>query len=155
MLDQKFQDKLNQLKARYLENVGGEKNLTDKEAAAEYYANLSADEKEQKLIDFLDIYKQKEAIVKENITALKAEDGDAKRIDQLEEFLDGIQTKMMHAEQKLEVLHSGDPANKEKLKRQLAALELKRCKALIAHKDCGKIDEKISQTKALFKKVSH
>ena len=156
MLDKDFEERLQGLKKRFLENSEIPSDSSKKDAG-EYFMSLSQDEKEKKVTEFLDIMTQKQALISEQIEKLKAENVDSKKIEELEEHLDAIEAKRLHAEQKLKLIQSGDidPAKKEKLKRQLAELEIKRCKATLANKNCSKLDSKIAEKKELFKKLMH
>lgn len=156
MLDKDFEERLQGLKKRFLENSEIPSD-SKKQDAGEYFMSLSNEEKEKKVTEFLDLMTQKQALIGEQLEKLKAENAEPAKIEELEEHLDAIEAKRLHAEQKLRFIQSGeiDPAKKEKLKRQLAELEIKRCKATLAKKNCSKLDNKIAEKKELFKKLMH
>ena len=83
------------------------------------------------------------------------QDASYEQISKLKHQIEALKYKQSLLQQRLEYVDSGesDFTKKEKLKRQLTELELKRCRALLGKKSCIKIDQKINQKKELFKKI--
>lgn len=74
-----------------------------------------------------------------------AKNASADDISELKYYIDAVKNKKLILEQKLELIKNGefDAARKERVKRQLTDLELKRCKALLGKKDCSKSMKKL------------
>ncbi|MDR0199965.1 MAG: hypothetical protein LBI43_05240 [Streptococcaceae bacterium] len=151
-MGQDFNERLKVMREKYLENFPQDE--AEQQAQLEAFKKMTTAEKLERIQSSLDILVEKKSLFKEKYHALKAEG----KLDEAEETMSHIQMiadKIMHLEEKMAWIRSGetDPAKKERLKRQLAALELKRCKAQLDKKHCGKIDEKIAAKKEAFIKA--
>ncbi|MDR0300506.1 MAG: hypothetical protein LBI13_10600 [Streptococcaceae bacterium] len=144
-----FDKKLEALRKRFIENFP--QNDLDKESEIAAFLALPLEEKLKKVATKLEILDEKESLLKEklSITASEAEKSE------IAEHLKAIAAKQDLLKTKLELLKSSgtDTVKKEKLKRQLTQLEIKRCKSRLEKKDCHKIDAKIAHKKEIFKKV--
>ena len=140
-MNQDCEQKLAQLRQRFAE----------KERAAsetDVFTPLSKADKQQKVADLIkDCQLKIELLHKQETTQPENRDTIAKSIALLQE-------KEALLREKMDFINSGetDDARREKLKRTLLELELKRAKLRFADKDCSKIDEKIRQKLALFTK---
>ncbi|MCL2676865.1 MAG: hypothetical protein FWF14_03230 [Streptococcaceae bacterium] len=147
MENKKLEEQLNHLRDRYL--AKNNDNVTSEE---HIHAHMTSDEKVKRINEMFDLMNEKETLIKERLTQLQENDKDQK--EDLKHHLEAISEKRALLEQKLEYIQEGefDTAKKERLKRQLAELELKRCKLMLNKKDCSKIAQKIAQKKELFTK---
>ena len=134
MIDKKFEDKLNKLREMYINKRPEESEKLDDSKKFEAFMALSD---EEKLGDLL------------------AKNASADDISELKYYIDAVKNKKLILEQKLELIKNGefDAARKERVKRQLTDLELKRCKALLGKKDCSKINEKIALKKKAINRL--
>lgn len=140
------EQKLKELRERYSEGTREDKSEKD------IFTPLSSQEKEQKISQILQDCLSGITQVQNEITENK--ENPTKNQEDLENKLDLLQDKKALLEQKLDYIRSGedDDQRKERLKRTLLDLELKRSKLKFADKDCSKIDEKIKQKLSLLKK---
>ncbi|MFC4651374.1 hypothetical protein ACFO26_00430 [Lactococcus nasutitermitis] len=141
-----FKEQLKKMRELYLENHPIDKGEN------EVFTPLSIEEKEKKLLDALEHLTSKIAYIKNEIAK---NDSSSKSLDDLKEQLEIFENKRVLFEQKLDFIKNGDydDARREKLKRQLTELELKRCKLKLSQKDCSKVNQKIKQKSELFKKL--
>ncbi|WP_054639473.1 hypothetical protein [Lactococcus fujiensis] len=89
------------------------------------------------------------------IEALTDQNAPIEEINALKDKLIDLEEHKDIFEHKLEFIRSGetDDQRKEKLKRQLLDLELKRSKLKLIQKDTAKIDIKIKQKLEIYKKL--
>ena len=154
MIDKKIEEKLKNLRELYLEKRS-DKESDQKVQEFDTFTTLNTEEKEHKLLHQLELINQKLSQLNVRLTSLKAEKASKTELSELKYYIDNVKTKKVILEQKLEFIQSGelDATRKEKVKRQLTELELKRCKALLNKKDCSKIDEKIALKKEAIKRL--
>ena len=141
MIDKKFEDKLNKLREMYINKRPEESEKLDDSKKFEAFMALSDEEKEEKLNAKLELLTDKLVTLDEKL--------------ELKYYIDAVKNKKLILEQKLELIKNGefDAARKERVKRQLTDLELKRCKALLGKKDCSKINEKIALKKKAINRL--
>ena len=151
MIDKKFEDKLNKLREMYINKRPEESEKLDDSKKFEAFMALSDEEKEEKLNAKLELLTDKLVTLDEKLGDLLAADD----ISELKYYIDAVKNKKLILEQKLELIKNGefDAARKERVKRQLTDLELKRCKALLGKKDCSKINEKIALKKKAINRL--
>ena len=154
MIDKKFEEKLKNLRELYLDKRP-EKSAEEQAQALEAYTKLTDEEKATKLRHQLEKLSEKLVKLDEKLGELRAEKASKADISELKYYIDAVKNKKMILEQKLELIEGGefDAARREKVKRQLTDLELKRCRALLSKKDCSKIDEKIALKKEAMKRL--
>lgn len=142
-----FEKKLQKLRELYLEN-----HPID-EAEDDVFTPFSQLEKEQRIIASLDECCEKAETLANEITQQEKKDSPSIDIDELKNQLETLQNRKLLLDQKLESLRKGETEiqRRERIKRQLLDLELKRAKLLLGQKDCSKIDQKIKQKAKLFK----
>ena len=155
MIDKKFEDKLNKLREMYINKRPEESEKLDDSKKFEAFMALSDEEKEEKLNAKLELLTDKLVTLDEKLGDLLAKNASADDISELKYYIDAVKNKKLILEQKLELIKNGefDAARKERVKRQLTALELKRCKALLGKKDCSKINEKIALKKKAINRL--
>ena len=148
MIDKKFEDKLNKLREMYINKRPEESEKLDDSKKFEAFMALSDEEKEEKLNAKLELLTDKLVTLDEKLGDLLAKNASADDISE-------VKNKKLILEQKLELIKNGefDAARKERVKRQLTDLELKRCKALLGKKDCSKINEKIALKKKAINRL--
>jgi len=155
-----FEARLKAMHARFLENFPQDEASKEEQIAA--FKAMSTEEKEAKITETLTLLTDKKALLREKLSALTeaaSTDNDmADKKRELTEHLEQLDKKIAVFEQKLLTVqsadNSADDAKKEKFKRQLALLELKRCKSLLSKSgSCEKIDEKIAHKKEQFRKT--
>ncbi|WP_374286760.1 hypothetical protein [Lactococcus sp.] len=144
-----FDEKLTALRALYFEKHPIDPN------ESEVFTPLSLEEKEQKTLNSLQDCVADIAHLSTDIDSLKSQDAPEESIVALETRLRELEDRKLILEQKLEFILSGetDDQKKEKLKRQILELEVKRSKLKMAQKDCSKIDLKIKQRLDIYKKL--
>ncbi|MQW22849.1 MULTISPECIES: hypothetical protein [unclassified Lactococcus] len=144
-----FDEKLTELRALYFEKHPIDPN------ESEVFTPLSLEEKEQKTLNSLQDCVADIAHLSADIDSLKSQDAPEESIAALETRLRELEDRKLILEQKLEFILSGetDDQKKEKLKRQILELEVKRSKLKMAQKDCSKIDLKIKQRLDIYKKL--
>ena len=162
MIDKKFEDKLNKLREMYInkrpeesENLDEGKVMNNIIIPDQNDIILPDEEKEEKLNAKLELLTDKLVTLDEKLEDLLANDASADDISELKYYIDAVKNKKLILEQKLELIKNGefDAARKERVKRQLTDLELKRCKALLGKKDCSKINEKIALKKKAINRL--
>ncbi|MDR0297809.1 MAG: hypothetical protein LBI11_04065 [Streptococcaceae bacterium] len=146
-MEKDFNARLAAMRARYLENFP--EDAAAQQAQMDAFKKMSAEEKVARIGEALALLADKKALLKEKFQAYKTAGKDTHEI---EEHLALVAEKMQHLEEKLAWSRSdaADPVRKERLKRQLTTLEIKRCKAQLEQKKCGKIDEKIAAKRSAF-----
>ncbi|MGM9885711.1 MAG: hypothetical protein ACI31W_00435 [Lactococcus sp.] len=144
-----FDEKLTELRALYFEKHPIDPN------ESEVFTPLSLEEKEQKTLNSLQDCVADIAHLSADIDSLKNQGAPEESIAALETRLRELEDRKLILEQKLEFILSGetDDQKKEKLKRQILELEVKRSKLKMAQKDCSKIDLKIKQRLDIYKKL--
>ena len=148
-MEKNFEQQLKEMRERFVENLL-EDDLVSKNQI-ETFRSLTAQEKEAKVKATLAFLGEKKAILSKKLLT-----ADSHEKTSLKHHIEAINKKTELFNQKLLYIQMGkvDAAKKEKFKRQLAALELKRYKLLLAQKeeDCARIDKKIIHKKERFKK---
>lgn len=150
MIDKKFEDKLKNLRELYIDKRPEVSQKLEDSKKFEAFMALSDEEKEEKLHAKLEMLTDKLIKLDEKLGNALAND-----ISELKYYIDAVKNKKLILEQKLELIKNGefDIARKERVKRQLTDLELKRCKALLGKKDCSKINEKIALKKKAINRL--
>ncbi len=144
-----FDEKLKELRELYFEKhpvINPDENL---------FTPLSLVEKEQKILEYLQVCMSDSAQLTAKIEALTDQNAPIEEINALKDKLINLEEHKDIFEHKLEFIRSGetDDQRKEKLKRQLLDLELKRSKLKLIQKDTAKIDIKIKQKLEIYKKL--
>lgn len=141
-MNQDCEQKLSELRRRF-----AEKERQDA-CDSDVFTPLSLSDKQQKLQQLIEDCEIKIELLH------KQEASQPENQAKIQQSLDLLQEKKDLLLEKLDFINSGetDDARREKLKRTLLDLELKRAKLKFADKDCSKIDEKIRQKLAMFKK---
>lgn len=143
-----FEQQLKEMRERFVENLLDD---STKKEQIETFRSLTTQEKEAKVKATLAFLAEKKAFLSNKLLTV---DTDEKL--ELKHHIEAINKKIELFERKLMHIQLGaiDASKKEKFKRQLAALELKRYKLLLAKKteECIKIDEKIAHKKEQFKR---
>jgi len=144
-----FDERLKAMKARYLENFPQDEAA--QEAKIRAFKALSQPEKEAKIQETLQLLSEKKQLLMDK----GAQTTEAAEKAELAEHIEALVEKIHHFEEKLAIIRSNesDSVKKERLKRQLAQLELKRCKSQLDKKNCNKIEQKIAHKKEIFKKI--
>ena len=155
MIDKKFEDKLKNLRELYIDKRPEVSQKLDDSKKFEAFMALSDEEKEEKLHAKLEMLTDKLSKLDEKLGNALANEASANDISELKYYIDAVKNKKLILEQKLELIKNGefDIARKERVKRQLTDLELKRCKALLGKKDCSKINEKIALKKKAINRL--
>jgi hypothetical protein len=154
MIDKKIEERLKNLRELYLDKRhDSPSDSTIKEL--EGFTSLTLDEKEQKLLKHLHFLAEKLTSLNDQLELLREKNANRNEITELLQYISAVKTKKNLLEQKLEFLQSGESlaARKERVKRQLTDLELKRCRAILSKKDCAKIDEKIASKKESIRRL--
>jgi hypothetical protein len=140
-----FEERLKQLRKTYLE--GGNEDKESQEINA--FMSLSKEDKIKKIEEHLSEINRKKEILE---STLQAETSDISRED-LEHNLEALGAKKQLMLQKLEYVKKDEfnGAKREKIKRQLAELEFKRCRLRMNNKDCSKLDKKIQEKQRRFR----
>ncbi len=140
-----FEERLKQLRKTYLE--GGNEDKESQEINA--FMNLSKEDKIKKIEEHLSEINRKKEILE---STLQDETSDISRED-LEHNLEALGAKKQLMLQKLEYVKKDEfnGAKREKIKRQLAELEFKRCRLRMNNKDCSKLDKKIQEKQRRFR----
>lgn len=154
MIDKDIEERLKTLRELYLDK---RPENDDSKAVQEFsiFTALTTEEKEKKILSQLDLISKKLLDLDEKLEELRSKKSSPSEISELKYYIDAVKNKKMILEQKLEFIQTGesDLARKDKIKRQLTELEIKRCKALLTKKDCSKIEEKIALKKELIKRL--
>ncbi|WP_081167832.1 hypothetical protein [Lactococcus garvieae] len=140
-----FEERLKQLRKTYLE--GGNEDKESQEINA--FMSLSKEDKIKKIEEHLSEINRKKEILE---STLQDETSDISRED-LEHNLEALGAKKQLMLQKLEYVKKDEfnGAKREKIKRQLAELEFKRCRLRMNNKDCSKLDKKIQEKQRRFR----
>ena len=154
MSDKDFEQMLRDLREQYLEKEEITEETSDSEKS-EIYTPVSQEEKRHKILESLHLLEEKKLFLSQKLKDFHQQDACYEQISKLKHQIEAIKYKQSLFQQRLEYIDSGesDFTKKEKLKRQLTELEIKRCRALLSKKSCAKIDQKINQKKDLFKKI--
>ena len=150
---QEFEQKLKALRSQYLNKQADDRDNNNEKS--EIFTPLSTEEKRKKLLDNLHLLDEKLALLSSQLVELRENKAPTDKISELKQNIETLKFKHKLIEQKLEYVENGeaDLLKKEKLKRQLTDLELKRCKALLSERDCSKIEQKIALKKEMLKKI--
>lgn len=140
-----FEERLKQLRKTYLE--GGNEDKDSQEINA--FMSLSKEDKIKKIEEHLSEINRKKEILE---STLQDETSNISRED-LEHNLEALGAKKQLMLQKLEYVKKDEfnGAKREKIKRQLAELEFKRCRLRMNNKDCSKLDKKIQEKQRRFR----
>jgi predicted GNAT family acetyltransferase len=140
-----FEERLKQLRKTYLE--GGNEDKESQEINA--FMSLSKEDKIKKIEEHLSEINRKKEILE---STLQDKTSDISRED-LEHNLEALGAKKQLMLQKLEYVKKDEfnGAKREKIKRQLAELEFKRCRLRMNNKDCSKLDKKIQEKQRRFR----
>ncbi|EKF52169.1 hypothetical protein [Lactococcus garvieae] len=140
-----FEERLKQLRKTYLE--GGNEDKESQEINA--FMSLSKEDKIKKIEEHLSEINRKKEILE---STLQDETSNISRED-LEHNLEALGAKKQLMLQKLEYVKKDEfnGAKREKIKRQLAELEFKRCRLRMNNKDCSKLDKKIQEKQRRFR----
>jgi ribosomal protein L20 len=153
-MPENFDNKLQALRERFIDNFP--QSEEDKETQIAAFSALTLEEKLEKVSKALELLDQKETLLKEEIASLNADNKEnSAQYSELSDQLHNIPIKREVLKHKQELLKNGElePAKREKMKRQLTQLEIKRCKNTLDNKDCSKIEARIAHKKEIFKKV--
>jgi hypothetical protein len=151
-MQEDFEQRLRALRERYLENFPQDEIAQREQLEA--FKSMTAREKEAKLEEALQLLHEKKALLTEKLEKIT----DVAQKTELEAHMTQLNVKIQHFEDKLILIQSGesDVARKERLKRQLTNLELKRCKFVLSGvQDQSKIDEKIAHKIEQYRKSFH
>ncbi|MCL2113675.1 MAG: hypothetical protein FWH31_06935 [Streptococcaceae bacterium] len=153
MIDKDIEEKLKTLRELYLDKRS-ENDDDESTPELDAFTSLTTEEKENKLLSHIDMISKKLIHLDEKLGQLRSKKASKTEISELKYYIDVVKNKKSILEQKLDYIQSGefDAARKDKIKRQLTELELKRCKALLTKKDYSKIEEKIAAKKEQIKK---
>ena len=149
MNKQNFDEKLKELRKLYDENHP----ITP--AEGDVFTPLSLVEKEQYVLHEIQECLSELTHLVSTLELAIDQSESKERISGLKDKISNLERRKSILEQKLEFIRSGetDDQRKEKLKRQLLELELKRCKLKFADKDHAKVDQKINQKLDSYKKL--
>ncbi|GAB2026941.1 hypothetical protein [Lactovum odontotermitis] len=154
-MTENFEATLQALRERFIENFPQDEAENTQLAV---FSALSADEKLEKVSSALDSLDKEISSLTEKMAALSSDkasdDKIAGEIAEIQQQLKALNFKHEVLEHRIELMKNGElPAKRDKMKRQLTQLEIKRCKNLLDKKSCRKIDAKIAHKKEIFKKV--
>lgn len=156
-MTENFEATLQALRERFIGNFPQDE-AEDSQLAV--FSALSADEKLEKVSSALDSLDKEISSLTEKMAALHSssnkvsDDKIAGEIAEIQQQLKALNFKHEVLEHRIELMKNGElPAKRDKMKRQLTQLEIKRCKNLLDKKNCRKIDAKIAHKKEIFKKV--
>lgn len=142
-----LEEKLQKLRSLYLENH------STNPVEDHLFTPLSREEKEQRILEKLkECTKDTDKMVKK-IKEFSEENENSSEVADLKNYLETLRNRKIHLDQKLTSLQNDDfdIQRRERVKRQLLDLELKRAKLLLGRKDCSKIEQKIKQKAQTFK----
>ncbi|HAP16007.1 MAG TPA: hypothetical protein DCR07_07915, partial [Lactococcus sp.] len=135
MSDKDFEQMLKDLRQQYLEKQSDTERATVSDKG-EIFTPVSQEEKRNKVLEALHLLEEKKLFLSNKLDDLRQQAASYEQISKLKHQIEALKHKQALLKQKLEYIDSGesDFVKKEKLKRQLTELELKRCRAILSKK---------------------